>query len=837
MFAKYKIDERYRLKYHFYYNFLIIVLLFAGQTRAQTGNITKIYKQAANQSSWIIETSNKFRIKLTAYGSSVIRVQAVRKSEEFLKDNHYGIIQTAGWKKSRFIYQDKKDFAAFKISAQPGSVGIEIIIKKNPIQIQFNVDDTCLLKEKDGIEWNGNIISESFEPDEQEHFTGLGHGFFGKAETIDLKGQQIGRNYGTAHGDQAPLIVPFYMSSRGYGIFLNSMFTNQFTFNNNNKYGFSIDDYGDANGRMDYFFIYGPEFKTILDHYTKLTGRPRLPQLAFFGLGLSDKGNDETTKDPSDENWWKRKVEEQRNTGISIDHLINDNRWRAGGGKRCESYFEWDKSRFPDPAEYERWIKKNGLILTIDYNRCISSASEGWVNSFNVPHAEKVDHGESTPDFTRKDVRDWFWNLFWKKSLNPSLHYPGNALWIDEFDELGPIADTVKLGNNKVWGEIKNYWFFLIAKALVEDGWDKSSLKNTRPFVWVRGMTAGAQRYATLWTGDIQPGYEAMKNQIISMQLAGLSGFPFEGHDAGGFYNWETKKGPDAELYRKWSMAFGSFTPFWKPHGMGESRWPLDRTPKEIETAKIFTNLRYQLMPYTYSAAHECYEYGTPLAKAMVMDYQSEADAWIYDLQYMWGSQILVVPNPSQDDSVKFWVPPGEWYDYWTNEKIYGGAILTYPSPDGGLILLIKAGSIIPMAIPALSTAFINKGKMILNIYPGKDGEFNLYEDDGITEKYKAGENRKTLIKFDNRDKILTIGKANGRFTNAPTKKDYTIFFHNITDICNVKYNGAELGKTTMQADFDKLPNGFYFDSRNKLLQVKLSMVSVNKKTDIRLYH
>src|SRR3990172_4853910 len=96
--------------------------------------------------------------------------------------------------------------------------------------------------------------------------------------------------------------------------------------------------------------------------------------------------------------------------------------------------------------------------------------------------------------------------------------------------------DSMLLGNGRSWSEMKNYWFFLVAKTLVQEGWDQSRLKN-RPFVWVRGMTAGAQRYATLWSGDILADYEDMKGQIISMQLAGLSGFPFWGHDAGGFHS------------------------------------------------------------------------------------------------------------------------------------------------------------------------------------------------------------------------------------------------------------------------------------------------------------
>lgn len=814
--------KNYRLVLLSIITFVLITTVFIN---AQTGNYRNFYNEGR---SIIFVTSNGCKIKITPFGERIIRVQAVRGGEEFI-DDPSEMVEAKQWS-GKFFTKEKQDL--FELTMSKAN-GLKIVVRKNPLRIQYDLNKSALLNESNGIEWKGNFISESFVPDDKEHFTGLGHGFFGKAESIDLKGEEIGRNYGTKHGDQSPLIVPFYLSSKGYGLFLNSTFTNNFIFNKNNKYQISINDYG-AEGRMDYFLIIGPEFKKILDLYTQLVGRPRLPQLAMFGLGLSDKANDENSEHPSDEEWWKKKILEQKNAGIPFDHIINDNRWRAGGGKRCQSYFDWDLNRYPNPAEYESWIKKNGLVLTVDYNRCISDQSEGWEKSFNIPHAEKVDFGSASPDFTKKEVRDWFWKLFWKKTLDPKLNFPGDALWIDEFDELGQIADTVKLGNGKMWGEMKNYWLFLIAKSLVSDGWDKYISPSKRPFVWVRGMTAGAQRYATLWTGDIQPSYEAMKNQIIATQLAGLSGFPFEGHDAGGFYNWEKKLGPDSNMYRRWSMAFGSFTPFWKPHGVGPSRWPLDRTKSEIETAKLFVNLRYELLPYTYTAAYNAKNNGTPIARAMILDYQNDSNAWKYDLQYMWGNDILVVPNPSDNDSVKFWLPKGSWFDYWTNKRIDGEKIINYSSPLGSLILLVKEGSIIPMYFPALSTAFIQKDKLIIKIYPGKNGTFKLYEDDGVTEKYKNGEKRETVFKYDNKSKTFSIEKAHGNFTGAFKTKDYTFYFIETSKVKNVILEDRPLVRLKNPNDITTNP-GYIIDKVQNSLIVHINNISVNQAIKLRI--
>lgn len=710
------------MKFFFLFSVLVSIA-FIG--RAQPG---LSYVQKGR--SLVFTNSYGERVRLTSYGNYIIRVQTVRKEEDFFKDDRYEMVETHQWPGKLILSEEK---SSFKISTEAKD-GMSILVNKSSMQLSFftNGNSNSFLKETDGKRWDADTIRTSFAYDPDEHFTGLGHGYFGRGESIDLVGKTINRNYGTEHRQQAPLLVPFYLSNKGYGIFLNSTFPNQFDLGKDGKYDFSI--YG--NGRMDYFVMIGPEFSKIIDRYTQLTGRPRLPLKVFFGLALSDKGNDHNSTDPSDEQWWKKKITEHRNAGYPLDHIVNDNRWRAGGGQRCLSYFSWDTIRYPDPKEYQRWLKSNGLITTLDFNRCIAVQSEGWKPSFNLPQNDGIDFNTSAPDFTKKEVRDWFWNTMWNKSLNPSLGYPGDALWIDEFDEMGKAPVTMKFADGTTWMERRNYWFFLISKSLVQQGWDKSFKGTKRPSVWVRGMTAGAQRYATLWSGDINSTYEDMKTQVVGLQLAGISGFPFWGHDAGGFHLGESKDTPNDSMYRQWSMAFGSFTPFWKPHGVGKSRWPLDRSEEVQKEAKLYSELRYKLMPYMYTYARKANETGLPMARAMVIDYQHELLAWKSDLQYMWGKEFLVAPNCSDNSNVLVWLPKGTWYNFWNDEQIKGDRIIDFPAPVGKLPLFVKEGSIIPMANYALSTAAIKNDSLSIHVYPGKDAAFTLYEDDGISENY-----------------------------------------------------------------------------------------------------
>ncbi len=724
--------------------------------------------------SFHISSPNGVTLRLTAYGDDIVRVQTKQSQSSFFSDDRYEMVETHEWPRD---LQRSETATHYVFSTR----SLKVTVDKTNLTANFYDltlgDSDPLLSEDKPIRWQDSIIQVSFNPDENEHFTGLGHGYFARAESIDLKGQSIERNYGRKQIEQAPLVVPFYMSSKGYGVFLNSMFQNRFNFLNDD-YSIQIDGLG-FDTQMDYFFIGGQTLSRVLDNYTKLTGRPRLPAKAMFGLQLSDKGHDHNSATPSDETWWKNKISEHKAAGYALDHVVNDNRWRAEGGKRCESKLAWDKERYPNPAAYKNWLDENGLVLTLDFNRCIGQYTDGWQASFNLPKTGKIDFAESAPDLTNAYFRDWFWQAFYKNALAPNKGYPGDALWIDEFDEQGAAPKDMILSNGRSSGEMRNYWFFLIAKSLVQQGWDKAEDINKRPFVWVRGMTAGAQRYATLWSGDIYPNYKDMKTQIRGMQLAGLSGFPFWGHDAGGFHDWEKGKGPDEALYKRWSAAMGSFSPIWKPHGMGQSRWPLDRKESSQTVFKKYTHLRYELMPYLYSAAHLAAETGAPIARAMVLDHQNEALAWKYDLQYMWGDSMLIAPLTSDEGTKELWLPRGQWYAFGSNEKIEGDRVLTVTPALDELPVYVKAGSIITKHPYALSTAFIDKSALILDVYMGANGEATLIEDDGVTEDYRNKDQlRTTKITWNDKNQELTIHPAKGSFHHENTKRDIVVNFY-----------------------------------------------------------
>ncbi len=807
-----------RLKIVYFTFIFIFTPIFSGNAYALTHN-----KISVEQGAYTISSAD-YKIRLTPYGDSIIRIQSARLTEAFFKDDHYEMVESHQWSRQLAV----KEYNDYWLFTLKNNDQLSVKIIKDNLAASFSQNGNLVLAQNSATQWHGNKISTVFTYDEHEHFTGLGHGYLGRAKSIDLKGQEINRNYGNHHSEQAPLIVPFYLSSKGYGVFLNSTFTNRFNFGNKGEYSFEIDDAG-FSGRMDYFFIAGPKLTTVLDNYTQLTGRPRLPKKAMFGLQLSDKGHDHNSATPSDEKWWQAKITEHRQAGFPLDHVINDNRWRAEGGKRCKSKLAWDKGRYPDPKECALWLKQQGLVATLDLNRCIAQYTDGWQKLFNLPNTTGIDFKDSAPDLTNDEFRAWFWQAFYKNSLDPKLGFPGDALWIDEFDEMGAANEKMILANGKSWAEMRNYWFFLIAKALVEQGWDKSTITE-RPFVWVRGMTAGAQRYATLWSGDILPDHDDMQKQIRAMQLAGLSGFPYWGHDAGGFHNWDTGKGPDEQLYQQWAMAFGSFSPIWKPHGMGESRWPLDRSDSTQKTVHYYSQLRYQLMPYLYNAAHQAAASGIPIARAMLLDYPEQAKAWQYDLQYMWGDSLLIAPNASAREHKTLWLPKGYWYDYHSQKLITGDKVLTVNAPAGTLPIFVKQGSIIPKRDFALSTQFIDKSKLILDIYTGQDGQTELIEDDDVSEQYRLNlETRRTKVTYNHASKQLVIHKSEGHYQEAPKQRQYEINFIGFSVKQVEKHSICVL----LNGKFSKLISATISNDTGDLT-LKTSMLPVNKTMTIQ---
>ncbi|MFJ9054742.1 TIM-barrel domain-containing protein [Streptomyces sp. NPDC102409] len=801
------------------------------------------------------------RLRLTPYGDQMVRVRAARAGEDFFSDTRYEMVQPQSHTSLGGSLTVKVNTNTLEFNTSAGN-GLRIVLQKKPLRLEFYARDTgALLAKEDStrsITWSGtnhSVTTGAFvPPPAEERFLKAGHGVLGRTPRLDRTGDTVSHNYADAAAaadnpnNQAPAIVPFYLSSKGYGVFFNTTFDTTFSFGGTNGYSFFADAHDAAGVRpqLDYFLVNGPRFAQLLDRYTQLTGRPRLPQLSIFGLHMSDK----SFASESNQAWWREKVGLHRAAGFPFDHQVNDNRWREGSGSWSGSWFEFSDERWPDPADYQKWASENGVTVTLDYNRNNTNEMAGWKGgpppgySIAAADLQKVKENNSVPDWSNPDARAWVWKVFWDKALDPSLGFPGDALWIDETDDLGGIPYTARMADGRTWAEDRNAYFLNLHKGVGEEGWDPSGAGHIgsakRPWTWSRGATAGQQRYGHYWTGDISQTYDEMRNQIRGMQTAGLGGFPFANIDGGGFDGGTVS---DA-FYRNWPVAWSSLSPIWRPHtsasvkdhGKKASRWPLDQsTQAQAEFAK-YSHLRYSLMPYIYTLAHQASATGMPMARAMVIDYQDRTRAYSRDLQYLWGPSLLVAPLTSDGGAVQqVWLPAGvRWYNFWTDAKHTGSDTtdLPYSTRTGEAPLFVKAGAVLPKYPYAQSTAYLSKRQLEVDVYAGADGVFELVEDDGVTEEYRTAKKTSvTRLTFTDSSTRVTIAHPQGTYDGAPGGRRYVVRIHGLDSPVGMRVNGGStLPAFTSEAAavLSDKGTGCAWDAGTKVLSVVTPVIPVS---------
>ncbi len=791
--------------------FYLLLPTRPSQAQTQVGNYAS---HAASGRSVVVTGATGESLRITPYGDYIVRVQVAKKGEAFYADTRYEIVERHDWKGSL----EASDGTSALTLSTAAADGVSLSVAKQPMRITFSLKGQSepVLSEKGGTSWSGNTAKVDFAYASGEHFAGLGHEAYGRVPKLDRRGTSLK----VSKGSEGAAVVPYYISSKGYGVLLNTTFTHTINLGQSSTYTLTIDGEG-YGGQMDYFFIAGPALTQVVDRYTQLTGRPRLPQRSQFGLNLSDKS------DPGNngEAWWKKMITEHRAAGYAFDHQVNDNAWResneATSGQQ-NSWFAWRKDRYPDPAAYKKWCDENGVTVTLDLNRPGLSITPGWNDSqYGIPGSK------ACPDFTKEATRKWLWNLFFTKSLDPALKFPGDAIWLDEFD-YPDHAHSTTLSSGKRWAEESINYHFNLLKTCVQEGWDVGIGEAKRPYFWSRGITAGAQRFSSYWGGDINSNWGDMAYQVKAMQSAGISGFPYFNHDAGGHLEVTVT---EDNLYRQWDMGFGSFTPIWKPHGPSHRRWPLQRNATCQATAKTYITTRYEMMPYIYSYAHIAQATGVPMARSMFLEDKDNETAWQKEMQYYWGREMLVAPNCSDGgNNVSVWLPKGNWYYFWDDKKYAGDKTESISAATGVVPAFVREGAVIPMAPFAKSTFFIPKDVLRVHVYAGADGSFVLYEDDGVSEKYRTkNELRTTNLRYVHEDLGVLIGAAQGTFSGAPTARSYSVVYHGLSESAPLFLNGTSLKSYASESAIPEGEDGTAWDASKKLLVVHVASKPVSE--------
>ena len=329
--------------------------------------------------------------------------------------------------------------------------------------------------------------------------------------------------------------------------------------------------------------------------------------------------------------------------------------------------------------------------------------------------------------------------------------------------------------------------------------WDAYQLDrpNERPFALHRNGAAGMARYASfLWTGDVSSLWVTLKNQVPIGINSGLSGVPYWGTDIGGFVPTAEFTG---ELYARW-FQFGAFCPLFRSHGrVWTLRLPWGwnqgapagdvaaETPFTIPDAEYhnaavepicrkYLELRYRLMPYLYSAVRECTQSGIPVMRALWLHYPDDPAGVARGDEYLWGRDILVAPVVEKGATERtLYLPKGAWYDFWTNERHEGGREITRKVDLETMPLYVRAGALVPMGPVKQYTAEPVDEPLEIAVYPGADGGFLFYEDDGRSFDYRKGAWMGITMAWNDARKSLTLRLAPGSRMLPPVKREIRV--------------------------------------------------------------
>ena len=481
---------------------------------------------------------------------------------------------------------------------------------------------------------------------------------FGEKFTPFVKNGQTVETWNSDGGtcsDQSYKCVPFYLSSRGYGVFANQTGYVSYEVASDTVSKVSMTVPGES---LEYFIIGGANCAEVLEHYTDLTGKPALPPAKSLGLWLSTSfttNYDEETVTGFIDGMSERKIP------LQMFHF--DCFWMK---VFTWTSFEWDEEMFPDPKGMLQRLKKEknvGICAWINPYIAQESAlfDEGVKNGYflhtkdgGVFQTDMWQPGMAIVDFTNPAACKWFADGIRK------LCADGVDAIKTDFGERIPTDVVYFDGSDPI--AMHNFYTYLYNKVVFEAL--ESCVGKDKAVLFARSATAGGQKFPVHWGGDCAAEYSAMAETLRGGLSLCASGFGFFSHDIGGF---EQTASPD--VYKRW-VAFGLMSSHSRLHGSTSYRVPWayeEDDPKNPENAcavlRFFTNLKGKLMPYLWAQANKTHQTGIPMMRAMFIDYAEDPACLTLDRQYMLGDSLLCAPVFEESGEVQFYLPEGEWFD------------------------------------------------------------------------------------------------------------------------------------------------------------------------------
>ena len=616
--------------------------------------------------------------------------------------------------------------------------------------------------------------------------------------------------------------IPFFQSVKGYGLYWDNYSPTLFA-DNQQETSFES-EVGDC---IDYYFLFGGNADGVVAEMRHLTGEVPMFPLWTYGFWQSReryKSQDEMLG----------VLRKYREMGIPLDGMIQD--WQYWGNNYLWNAMEFMNPGFFRPQEMMDEVHKNNahLIISIwssfgpqtkpyrelDEKNLLfnfstwpqSGISEIWPPRKDYPSGVRVYDAYSA------EARDIYW-----KHLRRLYDFGMDGWWMDstepdhcDFKDEDLNTPTALGSFRKVRGA-----YPLMTVGGVYDH-QRAVSSDKRVFILTRSGFAGQQRYGcNVWTGDVVSTWKSLRNQIPAGLNFSLTGNPNFNSDLGGFFagSYNLKNCPATEnpayreLYVRWTQ-FGVFCPMMRSHGTDVPRevYHYGKAGEPVYDALVDAiRLRYSLLPYIYSLSWDVTHRQSTFMRALMMDFADDKKTWDINDQYMFGSSFLVAPvlhaqyttesgkqlsadegwnaenkgtavangwnvDFTRQNSTTLYLPSGtSWYDFWTNERHEGGREITRSTTLATIPLYVRAGSIIPLGPDVQYAKEKSWDNLEIRVYPGADGKFVLYEDEGDSYNYESGVYTEIPFTWNNASRRLTIGARSGSFPGMLARRKFTV--------------------------------------------------------------
>ncbi|WP_312900847.1 glycoside hydrolase family 31 protein [Chryseobacterium taichungense] len=781
---------------------IITVVIVSGNITAQS------YQKTDSGLKFSVDNMN---VEVKLYGENIVRIIKYPAGKSFDK-NSLSVIKKE--QKTRFSVSESNHIISLKTN------DVQLLIDAKNGEITYNSPSGKELLKETGSDFKpfndaGNptySVTQSFQLEKDEPIYGLGILQNGKMSQRNTDVKMIQNNTWD--------FVPFFQSVKGYGVFWDNYSPTQFT-DKPDKTSFS----SEVGEGVDYYFIYGKNADGVVAGMRNLTGKVPMIPLWTYGFWQS-KERYKSQEELVDV------VKKYRDLKVPLDGIIQD--WQYWGNNYQWNAMDFISPDFPDAKKMiqdihdrnahlsvsiwssfgpmtnqYREMDKKGMLF--DFKTWPESGLEVWPPDMNYPSGVRV------YDAYNPEAR----NIYWKY-LNKGVFSLGvDTWWMDstEPDHLSQKPEDLDtqtyLGSFR---KVRNAYPLMTVGGVYDH--QRETTSDKRVFILTRSAFAGQQRYAAnTWSGDVNSSWESLRNQVPAGLNFSLTGNPNFNSDIGGFFAGVYKRNGGAnnpmfqELYVRW-LQYGTFTPMMRSHGTD--------VPREIyqfgkkgdvvyDIVEKFIRLRYNMLPYIYSTSWDVSKNNSSFLRALSMDFSSDKKAWDINNEYLFGKSFLVAPilNPqytpekfiktdenegwnktdatkkenslsnidfTQNKTVKVYLPAGaDWFDFWTNEKHKGGQEIEKSINLQSIPLYVKAGSIIPFG-PDVQYATEKKwDNLTVKIYPGRDADFILYEDEFDNYNYEKGDYTEIPFHWNERSKTLTIDSRKGNFKGMIEKRNFNI--------------------------------------------------------------